>query len=730
MCIMNEAIRSIHKDISVSVKKTSTLADKLKTILSAEHFADFKSNVKTGYESIFNEVTSGHMTRFDKLMQPHMAGLNVNIDKWLLNLTDLILPWYVENTLALGDRFNLPTNNEEFPAVQFICNFEPKLQCLGKTYRVNLRNKVCNIINNFKKSPTRHDTIDEIVKSNHAATKKFLERHPQLLVLNADKGNVTVVMYRTDYVNKMSQLLEDDKTYLKINQDPTAGIQDKINDLFTRWQREKYITKGQGRWYRRYNSVCSKMYGLIKIHKSGQPARPIVASINSPTYNLSKMFANVLKNVVGKTGRTVKNATELVTKLRRMRLPPNYKLISLDVVSLFTNIPNDLVYAAVNKRWTQIKKHTNLPKDEFLSGIKLVLEECCFQFNGQFYRQIFGSPMGSPASPVFADLVLEILEETVIKKLGFKLPFFYRYVDDILTAIPMDKTNEMMATFNNYNKHLQFTIEEESDGKISFLETMCIRDFRSVKTDWFHKPTWSGRYLNFKSHLPMTYKRNTVTLLADKILKLSEPEFHAKNFELLKTTLLENLYPGYLVDQLINESRNKLADTQKDVTKLNQDEKKPIVAIPYVKGLFERLKMVCKEELTLVGRGDNNLKKSLFSNLKDKTPKLLRSDLIYRIPCSCGYNYTGTTNQWLKSRIYQHKYNISIQNANHSALCSHVIQTSHTPLWDEVKIVKHESHEKKREILEMIEIKRTKNCLNKQTDSVFLSAAYNGVIGI
>lgn len=438
LCIMNEAIRTVHKDISVSVKKTTALAEKLKTVLLNEHFADFKSNVKRGYERVFHEVTLYHMTRFDKLMQPHMSGLNVNIDKWLLNLTDVELPWFVQNTLSLGEKFNLPMNNKEIPTDRFICNIEPKLQSLGKKYRVNLRSKVCTVITNFKKSPTRHETIDEIVKSNHAATLTFLEQHPQLLVLNADKGNVTVVMYKMDYVSKMEVLLDDGKTYLKIDRDPTVAIQDKVNELFTHWQDEKYITEGQGKWYRRYNSVCSKMYGLIKIHKPGHPVRPIVASINSPTYNLSKMFANILRNVVGKTGRTVKNATELVGKLRRMRLPSNYMLISLDVVSLFTNIPNDLVYAAVHKRWSKIKKFTNLPKDEFLAGIKMVLEECCFQFNGQFYRQIFGSPMGSPASPVFADLILEILEDEVIKKLGFKLPFFYRYVDDIFTA-PLTK---------------------------------------------------------------------------------------------------------------------------------------------------------------------------------------------------------------------------------------------------------------------------------------------------
>lgn len=192
-----------------------------------------------------------------------------------------------------------------------------------------------------------------------------------MLVLNADKSNVTVLMNKCDYVNKMANLLNDSTTYMLLDHDPTASIEDKVNKLLTHWQ-EQYITEGQGKWYRRYNSVCSKMYGLIKIHKDGFPVRPIVASIGSSTYNLYKMFSKILKNVVGKSHRTIKNATELVKKLRRIRLPPGYVLISLDVVSIFTKIPKELVISAVHKRWTNIKKFTTLPKDEFIEGLTMM----------------------------------------------------------------------------------------------------------------------------------------------------------------------------------------------------------------------------------------------------------------------------------------------------------------------------------------------------------------------
>lgn len=94
-----------------------------------------------------------------------------------------------------------------------------------------------------------------------------------------------------------------------LDRDPTASIQDKVNKLLTHWQELNYITDCQGKWYRRYISICSKMYRLVKIHKEGLPIRP-------PTYNQSKMFANIIKNVVGKSNRNIKNATQLVNKVQ------------------------------------------------------------------------------------------------------------------------------------------------------------------------------------------------------------------------------------------------------------------------------------------------------------------------------------------------------------------------------------------------------------------------------
>lgn len=50
-----------------------------------------------------------------------------------------------------------------------------------------------------------------------------------------------------------------------------------------------------------------------------------------------------LKNVAGSFEHNVKNSYDVLNKLKSVVLPQGYSLISLDVKSLFTNIPEELV---------------------------------------------------------------------------------------------------------------------------------------------------------------------------------------------------------------------------------------------------------------------------------------------------------------------------------------------------------------------------------------------------
>lgn len=58
--------------------------------------------------------------------------------------------------------------------------------------------------------------------------------------------------------------------------------------------------------------------------------------------------------------------------------------------------------------------------------------------------------MGSPISPIIADLVLQDMEKRALKTVGFSLPFYVCYVDDVATAVLSYVTNEILDIFNSF----------------------------------------------------------------------------------------------------------------------------------------------------------------------------------------------------------------------------------------------------------------------------------------
>lgn len=125
-----------------------------------------------------------------------------------------------------------------------------------------------------------------------------------------------------------------------------------------------------------------------------------------------------------------------------------HSLLSLDVISLFSNIPIDIALMSVKKRWEFIEKNTNVPRDKFLMAISLVLSSIYFSFNGQIYKQSFGIPMGSPLSPVIADITMQDFDDRALNMLGIHIPIYFRYVDDIVMAAPSTMVEHIKKTFN------------------------------------------------------------------------------------------------------------------------------------------------------------------------------------------------------------------------------------------------------------------------------------------
>ena len=154
-------------------------------------------------------------------------------------------------------------------------------------------------------------------------------------------------------------------------------------------------------------------------------------------------------------------------------------MMSLDAISLFTNIPLDLVLISIEMRWHYISKFSKLSLEQFNLGLKIRMEQTFFKFNHQFYRQNFGTTMGSPISPSLADFVMQGLETDMFKRIDFDIPVYFRYVDDTFLLISKDRIHYILTMLNSYHKRLKFTYELENNNCLNFLNILGIKNSNS-----------------------------------------------------------------------------------------------------------------------------------------------------------------------------------------------------------------------------------------------------------
>ena len=125
-------------------------------------------------------------------------------------------------------------------------------------------------------------------------------------------------------------------------------------------------------------------------------------------------------------------------------------------------------------------------------------------------------------SPIL-EITLQDIEIDAIKILPFNVPLYFRYVDDIILAVPVDSYDTVLNIFNSFHKRIQFTIEIPDEDYINFLNIRIYKEKDTLVTDLCCKPTFSGRHLNYFSSHPVLHKKGIIIGFMDRIFKLSHP---------------------------------------------------------------------------------------------------------------------------------------------------------------------------------------------------------------
>ena len=154
-----------------------------------------------------------------------------------------------------------------------------------------------------------------------------------------------MILDREDYENNMLEHLSTSGSYKKLSNNPLSKITMEV-------KRAIKLSLLDDRTKRLLTPNCPitpRIYGLPKIHKQGVPLRPIVNTIDSPTYDLAKYLTGILKPLVGNMSSFIKDSSSFVKMISNLTLEPEDIMVSFDVFSLSTKIPIDDVVDAFKK---------------------------------------------------------------------------------------------------------------------------------------------------------------------------------------------------------------------------------------------------------------------------------------------------------------------------------------------------------------------------------------------
>ena len=300
---------------------------------------------------------------------------------------------------------------------------------------------------------TPNKTRDNLTITERQAISQLKQRQ-DIIIKPADKGSGTVVMDKAWYIDECNRQLNDSKFYKRLNEDKTADIQKRVTLYVNRMYHDGLINDKTRQYLIQTDVKPGRFYILPKIHKPGNPGRPIVSSNSHPTERISQFVDYHLQPLVHKLPSFVKDTNDFLNKLLTIgNLPADSLLVTLDVSSLYTNIPHNEGINACD-HFLRTRPHNNIPTGTLCDLIRMILTMNNFSFNDNHYLQIHGTAMGTKMAPSFANLFLGTFEANALKNAPFNPHTWFRYIDDIFMIWTEGLGN--LKIFIDYLNHSPF----------------------------------------------------------------------------------------------------------------------------------------------------------------------------------------------------------------------------------------------------------------------------------
>ena len=342
--------------------------------------------------------------------------LPIDPSKVIFNYSNKVLSDREKQLLSLGLDFKLPHFKlnfyKYFLPFEDLYNFLENLDAVdapGPPLKFHIQNIAQRWFYNFK----THKVFSPFINKSDYILLRNLAKDESIIICKPDKGIGVVIMNKTDYVEKMEEILNDITKFKELNYEDSftviIKIEDKINRFIRKLKDSGTISEETSRFLLVSGSSPGILHGLPKVHKANIPTRPISSACGTANYNIAKFLVPKLMHLT-ENEYTVKNSYIFAQNIRSYRNSSKYCMCSFDITSLFTNIPlNETIGICLDQIYKDENKVDNLTRTEFKTLLQLAVKDAHFLFNGKLYQQIDGLAMGSPLAPTSANLFLCLL---------------------------------------------------------------------------------------------------------------------------------------------------------------------------------------------------------------------------------------------------------------------------------------------------------------------------------
>ena len=289
------------------------------------------------------------------------------------------------------------------------------------------------------------------------------------------------------------------------------------------------------------------------------------------------------------------------------------------------------------------------------------------------------------------------------------------------------QAKQFFEYYNNNHDNIKFTIENEYQNKISFLDVTIVRNNHKLTTTVYRKPTFSGLGTNYFSNIYFKYKYSIINILLHRAYTISSSyeKFHIEA-EFLRTFFSNNMYPPKLFNRFLYKFLNRKCDTNNNtIPTVNRNQ--IYLCLPYIGSQTNKLK---SELLSLVNKyypqldcrfycKNSSTISSLFNKTMMRSSTMTRASVVYEYKCDCCLqSYIGSTIVQMFIRCAGHcgtsyRTNKPYKIKQKSSIRDHCDKTGHCIKLDNFHILDScNNSETDLRILESIYIKKHKPSLN------------------